>query len=158
MYIRRKVFSRFVDESGEERLFSTTEYSYMTEEEQREFANKEDEEKKEEKKSSKLAKAAKVTGIAVGSALGAAGVYQGVHALRGANLDRKIDRAKSYGTEFNSLANKRAAMEDEFGIRAGRNIENSVKGAAKWTGDTAKKGYEKVKGAFKKNKESNPVE
>ena len=47
MYIRRKVFSRFVDESGEEKLFSTTEFSYMTEEEQREFADKEDEDEDE---------------------------------------------------------------------------------------------------------------
>ena len=28
MYIRRKVFSRFIDENGDERLFSTTDYEY----------------------------------------------------------------------------------------------------------------------------------
>jgi hypothetical protein len=43
MYIRRKVFSRFVDsESGEERLFSTTDYTLMSEAEQREFSKKDD--------------------------------------------------------------------------------------------------------------------
>lgn len=54
MYIRRKVFSRFIDESGEEKLFSTTDYTLMSEAEQREFSEdkKSDEEElaKEDKK------------------------------------------------------------------------------------------------------------
>ena len=51
MYIRRKVFSRFYDsESGEERLFSTTDYTLMSEAEQREFAEKNESKEEEEKK------------------------------------------------------------------------------------------------------------
>ena len=168
MYIRRKVFSRFVDESGEEKLFSTTEFSYMTEEEQKEFADKkENEEKKEEKKSDKLAKAAKATGIAVGSALAAAGLYQGGkkagqkitknmldRASRGSNGE-KIVRAK----KLNDLFNNENAL-DRFGYKvqggigsATRWTGDKAKKAGKWTGDTAKKGYEKVKSALKKKEE-----
>lgn len=48
MYIRRKVFSLLQDENGEERYFSTTEYTLLSEEEQREFAEKEDKDKDED--------------------------------------------------------------------------------------------------------------
>ncbi len=46
MYIRRKVFSKLTNEYGEERYFSTTEYTYMTEAEQREFVSKAEKEAK----------------------------------------------------------------------------------------------------------------
>ena len=51
MYIRRKVFSKLQTEEGQEKYFSTTEFTRITEAEQREFAKKE--EKKAPKKDAK---------------------------------------------------------------------------------------------------------
>lgn len=42
MYIRRKVFSKLQTEDGQERYFSTTEFTLMSEAEQREFSKKDD--------------------------------------------------------------------------------------------------------------------
>lgn len=53
MYIRRKVFSKLQTEDGQERYFSTTEFTYMSEAEQREFSKKDeskDDDKEDEKK------------------------------------------------------------------------------------------------------------
>lgn len=46
MYIRRKVFSSFIDENGEERYFSTTEYTLEDNTEERVYAEKDNEDKK----------------------------------------------------------------------------------------------------------------
>lgn len=40
MYIRRKVFSKLQTEDGQERYFSTTEFTLMSEVEQREFSRR----------------------------------------------------------------------------------------------------------------------
>ena len=57
MYIRRKVFSKLQTEDGQERYFSTTEFTLMSEAEQREFSKKkESEPKEEEEKEPKLAR------------------------------------------------------------------------------------------------------
>lgn len=48
MYIRRKVFSKFQDEDGQERYFSTTEYTLISELEQREFSKKDDDDDEDE--------------------------------------------------------------------------------------------------------------
>ena len=46
MYIRRKVFSKLQTEDGQERYFSTTEFTLMSEEEQREFVSSAEKEAK----------------------------------------------------------------------------------------------------------------
>lgn len=57
MYIRRKVFSKLQTEEGQEKYFSTTEFTLMSEAEQREFSKKkESEPKEEEEKEPKLAR------------------------------------------------------------------------------------------------------
>lgn len=49
MYIRRKVFSLLQDETGEERYFSTTDFE-ISDEEQKEFAEKKDKSKKKKRR------------------------------------------------------------------------------------------------------------
>lgn len=55
MYIRRKVFSKLQTEDGQERYFSTTEFTLMSEAEQREFSKKNDDEEEELSKEDKRA-------------------------------------------------------------------------------------------------------
>jgi hypothetical protein len=88
MYIRRKVFSRFVDESGEEKLFSTTEFSYMTDEEQREFTKKnkkshkdredDDEDREEGRKKHKTSLSKYKSGRGIGRSVVLSGLPEGV--------------------------------------------------------------------------------
>lgn len=71
MYIRRKVFSTLIDEAGEERLFSTTDFVY----DDRYFS--EDDEEEEDGWWDSLNKKQKAAVIAGGTALGTAATIAG---------------------------------------------------------------------------------
>lgn len=78
MYIRRKVFSKFKNEAGEERYFSTTEYIISEDRLYSKCSDDDSEEdvKPKKKKKNVGKKVAIGTGIAAGSALAAAKGYQ----------------------------------------------------------------------------------
>ena len=85
MYIRRKVFSILVDETGEERLYSVNETIL----EDRIFAKKEEEEKEEPKKGGKGKKIA--LGIAGAVATTAAGAYAAKKGYLGKKAADKVN-------------------------------------------------------------------
>jgi len=160
MYIRRKVFSRLEDENGEERYFSTTEYTYMTEaEEERYFAEKEKEEEDEKKaKRKKIAKkVAKGAGIAAGSALALAGAYQLARSGQKKYddiLSKKANSGDGSQRAYRAAMRKLAREEGELGLdRFGHVLEGSVGKAAKATGEGVKKGTKAVGDAAKKTSE-----
>ena len=72
MYIRRKVFSTLVDEAGEERLFSTTDFVYDDR-----YFSEDDEEEEEDSWWNGLNKKQKAAVIAGGTALGTAATIAG---------------------------------------------------------------------------------
>ncbi len=86
MYIRRKVFSKFQDEAGEERYYSTTEYTI---EQDRYFSKCDDdtEEDKPKRKKNLGKKVAIGTGIAAGSTLAGIGGYQLLKKYKNINSD-----------------------------------------------------------------------
>lgn len=112
MYIRRKVFSLLQDENGEERYFSTTEFT-----DERLYAKKEEEEKPAIGK-----RIAKDVGIGVGAGLATIGGYQGIKAA-------KLKKNGSY--EMNAL--------DQAGYKAEKAVKKGTKNVAKAVKKTVKK-------------------
>ena len=82
MYIRRKVFSKLQTEDGQERYFSTTEFTLTKDSEGIKYFSKCDDDSEEcegdkpKKKKSTGKKIALGTGLAVGTPLAVAGGYQ----------------------------------------------------------------------------------
>lgn len=129
MYIRRKVFSLLQDENGEERYFSTTEFT-------REVAEEKTYAKKDDKESTGK-KVAKGAGIAAGATVAAAGSYQ-----LGRHLQKKYDDKMSAkanagdGSQRAYRASKRKLERQDLGLdKAGKTAENAVKETAKKTKD-----------------------
>ena len=157
MYIRRKVFSRFEDENGNERLFSTTEYTYEDNCDQRTYAEKDSKKKDKkdadpEKKNSLGRKIAVASGIAAGAALTTAGGYQLVkhgqyrNKLKneyGANPKEMTKEAlkAAYGKMREENSNKL----DKFGQKTGDRAIKAVGKGAKWVGNKASKLADRVK-------------
>lgn len=113
MYIRRKVFTKLQDETGEERYFSTTEFTVTKDTEGLKYFSECCDDSKEEDKSKKKKglgkKIAAGTGIAAGTTLAAAKGYQ---LLKGNKYkkDRYLQISKL----------------DEFGHNIEDNVKNNV--------------------------------
>lgn len=124
MYIRRKVFSKFQTESGEERYFSTTEYTLMSEAEQREFSKKDDDDDdKKSKKNKKEYKNESHRGYGraflVGGTGGIAGRYAG---------KRAVEKALKEGDDIETAKRKGKVAAGKVGAGVGA-VEGLVAGA-----------------------------
>jgi len=130
MYIRRKVFSLLQDENGEERYFSTTEFT-----DERLYAEKED---------NKGKKAAIAAGATVAGTGLAAGGYQGARHIGKKRAERKLNEAIE-GGELENIRKASEKMPSENKVdKFGKNVESKVKRAGqwvkgKWTGEGNKR-------------------
>ena len=148
MYIRRKVFSLLQDENGEERYFSTTEFT-REDAEEKTYAKKDDEE-------STGKKVAKGAGIAAGATVAAAGSYQ-----LGRHLQKKYDDKMSVkanagdGSQKAYKAAKRKLERQDLALdKAGKAAENAVKNTAKKTKEVAQNVAKKTKETAVKAKDA----
>lgn len=167
MYIRRKVFSKLQTEDGQERYFSTTEFTYMSEEEQREFAEKEKQEEDEKKaKRKKIAKKAAIGAGIAGAAYGGSKLTQRYiskkatslsDALASGNLDESETQAaneqlrKLFRGE--RIAKKISNPVEQAGrgiANVGKTVGGSTVKTTKAAGKGIKKGIEAVAEAGKK--------
>lgn len=131
MYIRRKVFSLGVNqETGEEKLFSTTEYKT-----QKEFAEK----KESEGKAEKISKAAAIGGAGVGLGAGVAGL-----SLNQKKLLEKIEEAEL----------KKGALDNVKEIRIAAGLDSS---SAKRESDKLARKIKTLKVAEKLSKHSGKI-
>lgn len=118
MYIRRKVFSLLQDENGEERYFSTTEFT-----DERLYAEKEE---KEEKPASVGKRVAKDVGIGVGAGLATIGGYQGIKAIKlKKNGSYEMNKADQFGYNKIDKPIKKAVKKVK------KSVEKAVKKVAK---------------------------
>ena len=102
MYIRRKVFSILVDESGEERLYSVNETLL----EDRMFAKKEEEPKKKSGKGKKVA-----LGVTGAVATTAAGAYAAKKGLLGAKAGTAVNKVIMKNTKAGSKYYEQAVKD-----------------------------------------------
>lgn len=137
MYIRRKVFSLLQDENGEERYFSTTEFT-----DERLYAEKEDDEK-----SGKGKKAAIIGGAAVAPVAVARG-YQLVRRGQDKRNKEALEKAIEGGElEEIKKANSKVGNKnkvDEFGDKVQKGVGKRAKATGqwikgKWTGEGNKR-------------------
>lgn len=158
MYIRRKVFSSLMDETGEERLFSTTDYEYDENGnaclDERVFSDKNDKGMTTAQKAAigALATIAAGTGAVVGAKYGGKALV---------NKAAKIEKAAMSSADgINSDAMTKAAKLTKVGkalqvpadtfVAGAKATGKDVQKAGKWAVDEVKAAGTKLKGVFKK--------
>jgi len=150
MEIRRKVFSLLEDESGEERLYSTTEFEIEFDKETGEkmFSEKEG-----------MSKGKKAALIGTGAAVATVGGLELANILKKKHIsaeDRKalkraIEGWKSYGLKKEQI--KASTKSRKAALRAGNKGIGFVEKGNKWIAETGKKALEAGKSGFEKGKE-----
>jgi hypothetical protein len=112
MYIRRKVFTKFQTESGEERYFSTTEYT-MTEDSEgiRYFSKCDDDNNSKEDEHDKPKKKSVAKKIALGAGITAGTTLAGA---KGYQLLKKGELKRNGFYEMNKLDKAGSKLDDKI--------------------------------------------
>lgn len=151
MYIRRKVFSKLQDVNGEERYFSTTEYTMDYDgEEIKYFAKTEEEDEKKAKRKKIAKKIAIGTGIAAGigaAAYGGSKLTQRYISKKATALSDAIDSGKLDEGDTQKAYEQLGRLFR--GERIAKKITNPVDATGRGVAKGAKAAYEGVKKAGK---------